>query len=131
MQSRKTAKQIQVCVLSGNPKTLGELRAYFDRVGIPAHGSKLVRDAERIAAATTAVVLFPDDFELAEVEASLRALRRDRPHVVVVLITREPARLGAAIAPDGRSIPPIVLPRPSFGWTILDAIREHDESATT
>lgn len=129
MQSRQTARQIQVCVLSGNPATLEGLRAYFDRVGVPAQGSKAVRDAERIPAATTAVVLFPDDFEHEEVEATLLALRRDRPRVVVVLVTREPASLRNAIAPDGRSVPPIVLPRPSFGWTILDAIREHDEGS--
>jgi hypothetical protein len=127
MQSRKPARQIQVCIVSANPATLEGLRAYFERVGVPAHASKAVRGVQSIAPATTAVVVFPDDFEPGEVESSLLALRRDRPRVLLVLVTREPGSLKTAIAHDGRSISPIVLPRPSFGWTILDAIRERDE----
>lgn len=126
MRARKTARLSRVCVLSANPATREGLRAYFERVGVPAHGSSAVRDVQSIGAATTALVLFPDDFALDEVESSLRALRRDRPRVLVVLVTREPERLRGAIAAESGSISPIVLPRPSFGWTILDAIREQD-----
>jgi hypothetical protein len=66
----------------------------------------------------TAVVLFPDDFEKAEiVEAVTRLLRLD---VVLVLVTRDPARFEALPLP--RRTVPIILPKPAWGWTILDSI---------
>ncbi len=128
MPSRRAAKQIHVSIVAGNPATLEGLRAYFDRVGVASHGTETVRDVEQMPPATTAVVLFPDDFAVEEVEPRLLALRRARPSVLVVLVTREPTSFKTAVSADGRSLPPIVLPRPAFGWTILDAIREHAEA---
>jgi hypothetical protein len=69
------------------------------------------------------MVLFPDDFGPSDVEARLLALRRARPKLLIVVVTRAPQNLGAALVPDGRSVLPLVLPKPAFGWTILDAIR--------
>jgi chromate transporter len=52
-------------------------------------------------------------------------LRASRPRLLVVLVTGAPQRFAAVLEPDGRSVPPIVLPKPAFGWSILDAIRAH------
>jgi hypothetical protein len=129
MQSRRNAKHFYVSIVSGNPETLESLRAYLEHVGIPSHGTKAVLDDDMIAPATTAVVLFPDDFDIKDVESRLLTLRRDRPRVLVIVVTREPTKFKAVLAADGRSILPIVLPRPSFGWTIVDVIRDHDDAA--
>ena len=55
----------------------------------------------------------------------VRDLRRERPHLLTVLITRVPHRFRSVLYTDNRSRTPIVLPRPSFGWDILDALRDH------
>ena len=112
-------------VVSKNAETLDRLQAYFDASGVAAHGMRTVRNASTIAAATTAVVLFPDDFAHGDVLTMITELRRARPRVLLVVVTREPKKLEPVLAPDGRSLPPLVLPRPSFGWSILDAIRAH------
>ena len=54
---------------------------------------------------------------------------RARPRFLALLVTREPRRYRAVIEADARSVTPLVLPKPSFGWDILDAIRAHAETA--
>jgi hypothetical protein len=125
---RPRAKPLHVTVVSDNEETLERLRAYFDDAGVPTEGKRSVRAASTLVAATTAVVLFPDDFAERDVIALVGRLRRSRPRVLLLLVTREPQRFGDVVAPDGKSIPPLVLPKPSFGWSILDAIRAHSRS---
>ena len=76
----------------------------------------------------TAAIIFPDDFEDEAVRALIRQLRRARPRLLSVIVTRAPQRFLDIAKPDGRSLPPIMLPKPSFGWDILDAIRAHANS---
>jgi hypothetical protein len=73
----------------------------------------------------TAAVIFPDDFADEDVVALMRRLRRTRPRLFSLIVTREPHRFVDVVKPDGRSLPPLMLPKPSFGWDILDAIRAH------
>jgi hypothetical protein len=83
-----------------------------------------VRDLDRVAPLyATAAVLFPDDFSDEEVVTLVKRLRRTRPRLLSLIVTREPQRFHDVAKPDGRSLPPIMLPKPSFGWDILDAIR--------
>jgi hypothetical protein len=56
-------------------------------------------------------------------------LRRDLPDVLVVLVTREPRRFTEAFVGDDRVPVPIVVPKPVWGWIILDAIRGHLDRA--
>jgi hypothetical protein len=59
----------------------------------------------------------------------VRELRRARPRLLSLIVTREPQRFLDVMQDDGRSCPPVMLPRPSFGWDILDAVRAHAEAA--
>jgi hypothetical protein len=69
-------------------------------------------------------VLFPDEFAEKSVLALVAELRRRRSHLLTLLITRAPKRFEAIFsAQDTRSPLPVVLPKPLFGWVILDAIR--------
>lgn len=131
MTTKPPTQPLSVMVVANNADTLHSLRSYFDDSGVPTHGTTSIGDLSRIAAATSAVVLFPDDFAERDVLAMIAALRGARPRVFVLLVTRQPQRFGDAIAPDGRSLPPLVLPKPSFGWSILDAIRAHADAAAT
>jgi hypothetical protein len=120
---RQSSKASYVTVVAHNPQTIEVLSSYFARTGVTSNTARELDAVGMIPAAATAVVLFPDDFGASDVEAKLLPLRRARPKLLIVLVTGAPQHLGEALAPDGRSVPPIVLPRPAFGWTILDAIR--------
>lgn len=123
MVRRRASKPSHVTVVADNPQTIDVLHSYFTRAGVGSNGTRDLDSVSMVPAAATAVVLFPDDFGVLDVEARILALRRTRPKLLIVLVTGAPQHLAAALAPDGRSPPPLVLPKPAFGWTILDAIR--------
>lgn len=127
---RKARAPLYVSIVSANPETLDGLQAYLSGAGVPSHGTRTVPDlAVVVPEWATAAVIFPDDFENEEVLIFVRELRRARPRVLSLIVTREPQFFRGAVQDDGRSLRPIVLPKPSFGWDILDAIRAHSETA--
>ena len=116
-------------IVSANPETLDGLQSYLGGAGVPSHCTRALLDLEMVAPqCATAAVIFPDDFDDGVVLALVRTLRRIRPRLLSLIVTREPRRFHDVVQADGRSLPPIVLPKPSFGWDILDAIRAHDDS---
>jgi hypothetical protein len=68
-----------------------------------------------------AYVIFPDDFEFDEVQEGLGRLRKLSPSALAVLVTNTPLRYATTPARDGS---PVVLPKPAWGWTILETIRD-------
>jgi hypothetical protein len=124
MSYRSVDADHQVLVVARSNETIDGLQAYLRSVGIPSHSARSIqRAAEHLDPAVSSVIAFTDDDGLDEVVASITKLRRSRPNVLLILITREPQRLQAAVGVPGRSPPPLVLPKASFGWSILDAIR--------
>jgi hypothetical protein len=76
----------------------------------------------KLAPATTlAFVLFPDDFPWARVVATLAELAAQRPQALSVVVTALPNRFDELPLPDGA----LIVPRPVWGWKILDALRAH------
>lgn len=124
MPTRSGARSICVTVISENPETIDGLHSYLNGAGVASHATRALRDAKMVPPATTAVVIFPDEFGIDDVVTSITSLRAARPHLLILLVTGAPQRFRSALAPDGQSLPPIVLPKPAFGWTILDAIRD-------
>jgi hypothetical protein len=115
-----------VVIVSKNPATIRALEAYLRTAGVPTHSGRALRAVEAVTLArATAAVLFPDDLRQEGVTAFVRRLREVRPRLLVVLVTRQPQRFVSIVQADGRSLPPLVLPRPSFGWDILEAIRSY------
>ncbi len=125
MTQRADDESLHVTIVSRNEETLGGLRAYFEQSGVLARASDAIAGASLVEPTTSAVILFPDDYEEADVTTTISALRRAHPRVLLLLVTRETHKRERALAPDGRSRLPLVLPRPSFGWSILDTIRAH------
>ena len=120
--------RLHVTIVSDNAETLDGLETYLQRAGLTTNGTRHLDKACEMTPATSAVVLlFPDDFASAEVVAALATLAAERPKVLRVLVTREPKRYDAMPLPPG-AIVALVVPKPIFGWTILDAIRAHLES---
>lgn len=113
-----------VAVIARRREARDELLAYFDGAGLPAHGM----DAPgKLASGVTEVVLFPDDFTAADVAAAVPRLCR--PQILVVLVTSEPQRYAALLAPTDGARPPLTMAKPAFGWMLVDAIRAHREAA--
>lgn len=125
MEEPPSPSDLNVAVVAENPETVDGLSAYLHGSGVPTKGSCAVDQLSSLASSAVAVVLFPDEFGTEEMIAAIQNLRRAQPMLLILLVTREPHRFGSALRSDGRSVPPVVLPKPSFGWTILDTLREH------
>jgi hypothetical protein len=123
MTSGPHAKALYVTIIAGNRETVDGLQGYFQRAGIASHTTRALGDARMIPPASTAVVLFPDDFPDTDVVKRISTLRSTRPGLLLVLVTSDRRRLSPALEADSRPPLPIVFPKPAFGWEILDAIR--------
>jgi hypothetical protein len=130
MASAPRQKALYVTIIAGNPETVDGLQAYLQRAGVASHTTRSLADASMVPPASTAVVLFPDDFDAAEVETRVSMLRTARPRLLIVLVTSERQRLGAVMKAGAESAV-VVFAKPAFGWSILDAIRGQAGSGTS
>ena len=129
MHTRKRAAGSQhVAIVSANPETLDGLQSYLQSAGVAARGTRRLEDcADLKAPATVAVVLFPDDFASDSVMAAVLDLGARGPGILRLLVTGHPKTFDALV--EGRRNV-LVVPRPVWGWTILDAIRAHVDDDT-
>jgi len=102
-------------------ETLDGLQTYLSLAGLGARGTRRLGDFGRTPCA--AVVVFPDEFAAKDVLRELARLRREQPRVLPLLVTREPQRYVDGAGVKGAGLAPIIIPKPAWGWTILDAIR--------
>jgi hypothetical protein len=123
MTSRTPAAPLKVIVVADNPETVDGLLSYLDQSGIETFGSTTLTDLDRVVRSTAAVVLFPDGYSCDQVIAHIDDLRATHPRVLLLLVTREPNRFRAFCEPTKKARGALILPRPSFGWSILDSIR--------
>jgi hypothetical protein len=124
----QAAPPAYVTIVSRNPETLDGLSQYLGRAGVVSRTTAALRNLDAVAPEhATVTVIFPDDFSEEAVLATLTKLRRKRPRLLTLLVTRAPRRLQSSLCnDDGVELPmPIILPKPLFGWQILDAIRAH------
>jgi hypothetical protein len=127
---RKSAPTLDVSIVSANPETADGLQSYLGGAGVRCHCLRAIAGLEKhVPARAAAAVIFPDDYEAPAFLATFRHLRRVRPRLFAVIVTREPGRFVEVAKSDGRSLPAVVLPKPSFGWEILDALRAHADAA--
>lgn len=109
--------------MSANPETVDGLEAYLRGMGIAARGARRLEDCAKVVTpSTVAVVLFPDDYTWEPVLATLEELARRRSSLLCVLVTGQLAKF-ERLAVTGSGV--VVVPRPAWGWTILDVIRAH------
>ncbi|HEY2369837.1 MAG TPA: hypothetical protein VGH87_25735 [Polyangiaceae bacterium] len=104
-----------VLVVSNNPETLDGLARYLRGAGIAVRGTRALDEAARLGSRSrTAVVVFPDDYPPPKVRATLAHLKEK--DVLTVLVTSDLRAFSTTNT--------LVLPKPAWGWTILDAIRD-------
>ncbi|MEY4583477.1 MAG: hypothetical protein RL701_8180 [Pseudomonadota bacterium] len=117
-------------VISDNRETADGLHSYLTNAGIRTRTARRLRDVTAICKDSAALVLFPDEYDDSEVVSNLRGLRAAHPHLLLLLVTAKPQRVRAACEPDARSVLPVVMPKPAFCWSLLDAIRAHVQRET-
>jgi len=118
----KQRATVYVTIVASRAETLDGLQTYLSLAGLCARGTRRLDDFWRERC--TAVVLFPDEFSLKDVVRELGRLRREQPRVLSLLITCEPRRYVESVVAKVPGLAPIVIPKPAWGSTILDAIRE-------
>jgi hypothetical protein len=116
-------RPLHVTIVADNPETLDGLEAFLRRAGVTTVGTKHIEKlSETPPPASSVVVFFPDDFPKSSVLSALKALRSKCPTTLAVLVTKEPKRFEGLPSNEG-GVAPLVVPKPVWGWTILDAIR--------
>jgi hypothetical protein len=126
----KQAAPLHVAIVSKNPQTLGSLAVYLQRSGATTVGTGEVEGSVHVATGATAIVVFPDDFDWDDVVLAMTECLLAHPRTLPVFVTRAPQRFDTLCWPDGGATP-LVVPKPAWGWTILEAVRAylHDPSA--
>ncbi len=116
-----------VTIVSDNAETLDGLESYLRSAGLIAQGTRLLeRAVEMTPLSFSAVLLFPDDFPAHRVDAILAQLQKHRPKAQRVLVTSDPKRFDGLFGDAPLAV--LVVPKPVWGWTILDAIRARFDS---
>ena len=117
-----------VKVVADSLRTIDGLRDYLTQAGVGSHVTRELVSASAIPPEITAVVLFPDEFVTEVVEKTVLDWRSARPELLILVVTTTPQAYRVALAPDGVSYLPVVVPKPAFGWTLLDSIRSHADA---
>jgi hypothetical protein len=122
--SRPKEDPLHVAIVSRNSGTLDGLETYLQGAGVTTHGTRRIERSAVVGAGASALVVFPDDFSWGAVVSALTESRRRNPRALPLVITCSPQRFEALTWRDEGAIP-LLVPKPAWGWTILDAIRAH------
>lgn len=120
--ARSAPLATRTLIVGGDADLLGQLRDYLSHAGVEARASRRLNDAWRRGSAE-AVVLFPDDFEAGEVTDGLSLLLARSPCPRVIVITAGPRLFEPLIECFAASDSVVILPKPVWGWAILDLLR--------
>ena len=110
-------------IISRNALTAKGLGSYFDERGV-ANTVTDRFDGPLGHDRYTAVVVFPDEFPVQSAATSIEVLARRFSRAWIVVVTRQTARFEKLFA--GMNAPALgrllVLPRPIWGWDLLDHV---------
>jgi hypothetical protein len=118
-----SASSASVLVISRNTSTARDLALYFNRSGVPTVVSDRF-DAPDGSPRITAVVVFPDEFPAQSAAVGVLAVARQFSNSTLVIVTRDVERFEdvAFRGQGGRPGSWFVLPRPTWGWALLDRV---------
>ncbi len=113
---------LRVTVVGENAKTIESLRRYLSAAGVHSGAMQELPRTSTLPQLGDALVIFPDEFDTSAVLSTIENVQRLRPQLRLLLVTSAPQRYQDRLSSDN-ALPPILLPKPAFGWSILDAIR--------
>lgn len=113
-----------VTVVSKNAATLQGLETYLRRAGVAVTSTGAIdRLVEMTPPSAAAVILFPDEYGLEVSARALATLKKLRSRVLAVVVTNEPRDFDEMGHDPDPLASPLVMPKPAWAWTILDAVR--------
>jgi len=112
-----------VKIVSANEETLDGLEAYLREAGIVVHPTRELEGTRAKGPAPNAIVFFPDEFATEDALRVMVRAHRQRPAVRLVVVTHHRKRFADAFDADDEGVVPVIIPKPAWGWTILEAIR--------
>lgn len=122
--NEKTKRSAEVVIVAKSAETLDGLHTYLNTAGVSAKCTSDIDEIRRDPAQRpSAFVLFPDDFAWDRVVAAVAAVLEQHPAALPIVVTAHPKRI-EELTRESRVL---VVPRPVWGWTILDAVRAHCE----
>jgi hypothetical protein len=124
MSTRPKDLPLLVTIVAKNAATLHGLQTYLEGAGVHVTTtSAMDRVLETTPPAAAAVIVFPDEYPHDAAVGALALLRKDRAQTMRVIVTQEPRRFDEADADPSKLAAPLILPKPAWAWTILDAVR--------
>jgi hypothetical protein len=119
--TERAGARFSALVVGDDDDTLLRLRDYLLRAGVPTRATRSLCDAW--SSSGEAIVLLPDDFDSGEVTDGLSRVL-SRPPVPFIIIVTAAARLFEPLIQSLDSAHSVVvMPKPVWGWTILDLLR--------
>jgi hypothetical protein len=103
------------------------LRDYLGRSGVEARATRQLAEAW-VLPESESLVLFPDDFDAGEVTDGLERLLSRESCPFVIVITMGPRLYEPLIESLGNPESVVIMPKPVWGWTILDLLRQSQGS---
>jgi len=115
---------LRLALISNDRETLDGVKDYFERAGARLRATNRLEEASDTAAGAEAVVFFADDYPLEEARAAVAGLSVR----LVVIVTADVAAFNACRKGRASAERIVVLPRPAWGWVLLEAIRASQPS---
>jgi len=112
---------VHVTIVAATAETLDGLQGYLSLAGLDARGTRHLGELGRKPC--SAIIFFPDEFSPSTVLRELTRLQREHPRILPLLVTSEPQRYSGVADAGGKALRPVVIPKPAWGWAILEAIQ--------
>ncbi len=119
------ASSATVRIITRNPETALSLRAYFWEHDIEATIEDSF-DGSEGGGRLAAILIFPDEFQRLQALEGVARLVRDVRKAIVIVVTCEMARFDRVVAEhrSGKAARLLILPRPVWGWTLLEQVHK-------
>jgi len=108
-------------VVCDDDDTLLRLRDYLIRAGVQTRATRQLTDVWKPS--SEAIVLLPDDFSVRDVTDGLSSLLSRPQAPFLIIVTAGPRLFESLIESQGKADSVVIIPKPVWGWTILDLLR--------
>jgi hypothetical protein len=113
---------LKLALISNDRETLDGVTLYFERAGARVRSTTRLEEIGETTSSADAIIFFADDYPSAEAECAVSTFSAR----LTVVVTAEVAAFNACCARRTQIGRVVVLPRPAWGWVLLEAIRSGD-----